>query len=72
LTSTAATGSESLSLVGIAAVPFAANSFGVLSAGPAPAAGLEAYWTLRSWVSEILLSSVTNDSPHHALQKLAS
>jgi hypothetical protein len=53
LASTAATGSDSLSLLGIlcsglADDPLAATSWGVFSTGPASVAGFEAYWTLRS------------------------
>jgi hypothetical protein len=75
VSSTAATGSDSLSLVGrlcscLRGVPVAAPS-GFLSERSAPVTGLEPYWTLRSPVSEILLSSVTNDSPHQALQQVS-
>jgi hypothetical protein len=68
----AAAGSDSMSLVGAVLVgaPLAgASEF--FSTGPAPVAGLEAYETLRSAASEILLSSVTNDSPHHALWQVS-
>jgi hypothetical protein len=71
LASTAAVGSASVSLVGMlssfaSGAPMDAGSafFSLVSA---PVTGLETYCTLRSDVSEILLSSLTNDSPHQAL-----
>jgi hypothetical protein len=71
LTSTAAAGSDSLSLEGMPSsclwVVLLAASSGFFSMGPVPVTGLEPYWTLRSELSDILLSSVTNDSPHQAL-----
>lgn len=70
LASATVAGSDSLSFAGIlAGFPSGAASE---PDGPEPAvAGFELLAlpkrTLRSAVSDILLSSVTNDSPHHAL-----